>query len=505
MRLSKIISNGYQINRMSIPVKTLKAMNIDDETMAYMHRVGFDQRTGSSLFHNELRFQRKQLSALLGASEPQYPFIEAQTHQILNFFKLNQTSFPSKSTKTLIFTASDLHEKGYNNLANKAFKLAMESKDDELKHTAIFEYLWGDLKFENYVQAYAKIKELGIIGRFDELSTKLKFWTAYVLEKSGKTKVSNYLFKKLVKENPFSFYSIYALKLNPEIREVKQEYNQILDKGIKKSLPHPKHISRKMLYTLQRLKAFAKADEDRMIRLEVKSLEKLKAYQIYSGPPKADHRKEAVGAMRLVSAKILANEKSYLNSWSILYKSFNRDVLQASQETLGILFPKPFLRKIRKYRKGIDPIIFLSLVRQESAFNPRARSHVGARGLMQLMPRTARTIRRRVSKRKLYNPSVNIQIGTKYFKYLYRKYDRNLVHVLAAYNAGETRVKRWKRERFNNRSLLHDIESIPFHETRNYVKYIFRNIFFYKLLQTNELDNHSTTRIYNVALGKFKR
>ena len=81
---------------------------------------------------------------------------------------------------------------------------------------------------------------------------------------------------------------------------------------------------------------------------------------------------------------------------------------------------------------------------------------------------------------KLHEPDFNLQLGIRYFKKLFKYYEGNLVYSLAAYNAGQTRVKRWKKKYFTNDNILMDIESIPFSETRNYVKLIFRNIFFYK-------------------------
>ena len=127
-----------------------------------------------------------------------------------------------------------------------------------------------------------------------------------------------------------------------------------------------------------------------------------------------------------------------------------------------------------------------SLIRQESAFNPNAISSAGARGLMQLMPQTARTMAKIRSSKSLHKPKFNIKLGTQFLGKLMRHYDGNIVHSLAAYNAGRRRVNQWISRGLLKGDILKQIENIPFSETRNYVKLIMRNLFFYKHL--NEED-----------------
>lgn len=110
-------------------------------------------------------------------------------------------------------------------------------------------------------------------------------------------------------------------------------------------------------------------------------------------------------------------------------------------------------RKAEKY--DVDPALVAAVIEQESRFKSRARSHVGARGLMQLMPRTGRWM----GARDLYDPEQNVDAGVKYIKYLHKRFDGNLKKTLAAYNAGEGNVKRYGG-------------IPPFRETRKYVKTI---------------------------------
>lgn len=108
-------------------------------------------------------------------------------------------------------------------------------------------------------------------------------------------------------------------------------------------------------------------------------------------------------------------------------------------------------------RHGVDPSLVHAIVKVESDFNPYAISRKGAMGLMQLMPQTALELNVKDS----FDPSENIDGGVKYLKYLLGRYEGNISLALAAYNSGETAVKKWGT-------------IPPFRETQNYVKRILR-------------------------------
>ena len=139
-------------------------------------------------------------------------------------------------------------------------------------------------------------------------------------------------------------------------------------------------------------------------------------------------------------------------------------------------FPMPHLDVYRRYAHQVNlPVHFLlAISRQESAFNPRAVSRAGARGLMQLMGPTAHAVadRIRVSRpgaRDLFDPHVNVRLGAHHLAALLKRYDGNRALAAAAYNAGRSRVARWRKETSGMPTTVW-IERIPFHETRNYVK-----------------------------------
>lgn len=130
-----------------------------------------------------------------------------------------------------------------------------------------------------------------------------------------------------------------------------------------------------------------------------------------------------------------------------------------------------------------------AVVRQESAFDTRARSSAGALGLMQVMPATARLVARQINVRysrdKLTgDPDYNLRIGRAYLAQLLESYDGSLPMALAAYNAGPYRIKKWGKKYGDPRESLDQaidwMETIPIYETRNYVQRVLENLMVYR-------------------------
>ncbi|HUQ99527.1 MAG TPA: lytic transglycosylase domain-containing protein [Gemmatimonadaceae bacterium] len=142
---------------------------------------------------------------------------------------------------------------------------------------------------------------------------------------------------------------------------------------------------------------------------------------------------------------------------------------------LKMYYPVKYGSAIKKYadKNGIDPYLVMGLILQESSYMPTAKSAVGATGLMQLMPATAKELAQRLhvpfGQSRLENPEVNIELGTAHLKMLINMFSGNTTLAVASYNAGQGNVLKWKRGA-PSRPIDEFIESIPFPETRNYVK-----------------------------------
>jgi soluble lytic murein transglycosylase len=153
------------------------------------------------------------------------------------------------------------------------------------------------------------------------------------------------------------------------------------------------------------------------------------------------------------------------------------------------LYPQAYWSMITTHTqaKGLDPYLILALIRQESLFDPEAVSPARAYGLMQLLPKTAARVTRneQVSPTSLMDPAFNIDAGTSYLRQLLEQFSGNQIMAVAAYNAGENAMEKW-RARYADLASDEFVESISFRETRNYVKLVMRNYRTYRRLYGNE-------------------
>jgi soluble lytic murein transglycosylase len=155
-------------------------------------------------------------------------------------------------------------------------------------------------------------------------------------------------------------------------------------------------------------------------------------------------------------------------------------------------FPLPYRTDLERNarERNLDPFLVAALVRQESEFNPNARSPVNAHGLTQVMPATGRQLSRTLGIKgfrtsMLLRPDINLKFGTYYLRRMYDELSGRLEPTLASYNAGKSRAVDWLGWA-DYREPAEFVENIPFTETRNYVQYVTRNADIYKRLYTGK-------------------
>ena len=182
----------------------------------------------------------------------------------------------------------------------------------------------------------------------------------------------------------------------------------------------------------------------------------------------------------LVAAEVARRNEMY-------DRSINAADRTVSLHDFNLRYPAPYRDALQEnlHKHGLEEAWVYGLMRQESRFTTRAKSDAGAAGVMQIMPATARWVAKRMGmkgyrKGLIHQLDVNITLGTYYMKTVSHQFDDNPVLASAAYNAGPTRARQWRGTQPLEGAIY--IETIPFDETRDYVKKVMSNTVYYSKL-----------------------
>jgi soluble lytic murein transglycosylase len=187
-----------------------------------------------------------------------------------------------------------------------------------------------------------------------------------------------------------------------------------------------------------------------------------------------------------------ANDRAALAQMAIdLGRTHHGVRLAKDAAAAGIIIPSQYypMHAIGQQRWAVPTEFALAIARQESEFNPRAVSHAGARGIMQLMPATAQSVSRGLglgydANKLVSDPMYNARLGTTYLAQMLNEFGGSYILAAAAYNAGPGRVRQWMRDFGDPRRADVDtvvwIETIPFNETRNYVMRVLEALHVYR-------------------------
>ncbi len=293
---------------------------------------------------------------------------------------------------------------------------------------------------------------------------------------------------ELLQKFPFTVHNL--LVNQPDLEQIKQLAPSKSDTMIRlRSSKSP--VANQKILAVETLQA---ADEDGVAR---KALSDLVAESDALEPE-----------VRLYIAVLLGRAEDHIPKFRLLGALFREKPSLISRSTLELFYPFREFKQHLPARTLVNDILLLSLIRQESAFNLKARSPAGAMGLMQLMPRTARKFGHFRTKWDLFQPEANVRIGARFFSYLIERYSGDVELALAAYNAGPSRVDEWQR-RYPVSSRMLFLDLIPFKETREYVASIARNYYWYTALYSesaalgqagvkDELYNKDLSKVFRV-------
>lgn len=309
----------------------------------------------------------------------------------------------------------------------------------------------------------------------DFARSRYTFWLAITYKDQGKSEDTLKTLQLLVQEDPLGYYGLLAhreLQIPVSIAH--------LSSPAKKNSPNTADFSLPE-------QVLEPAFIEWLISVGEKKVANLYLDQVSANYRKRQDQQE-LGWVQLFH--YYARSGIYLslyNQMSMLEPSLRTSVLNDFPD---LVFPTPYEEFVSSAanRYGVSSELIYSIMRQESAFDPGARSPADAFGLMQLLPEVAQRTAKQINfdfktAEDLYEPHINIPLGSAFLRELWDKFNGQFILTVASYNASEEAIFGWLRTRFRG-DTLEFIEDIPYEETRSYVRLVMRNLVYYSLMSS---------------------
>ena len=301
---------------------------------------------------------------------------------------------------------------------------------------------WRNIDAKNYAEAVRLFRQADAPGVTYYKRARILYWLAYAQDLAGQKTEAQKTKDLIIRKYPLT---VYGLILNPKPKLVNGSNPNLTLKP-----------------------------------LELETWGFINHAYLKLSRPKASAR-ELYRALTL--SRWLGLEESYSEAKRLETLMTSNATLYRSD--LEALYPRPYRAAVEAASKtyGVESSFVWAIMRQESAFKVNARSYVGAAGLMQLMPATAKEEAKRagLSKYDLYNANDNIRLGTSHLSWLSRNFSKK-EYVMAAYNAGSGNARKWLNEVGEKADLAHWIEAVRFDETNGYVQRVSANLEIYRML-----------------------
>lgn len=313
------------------------------------------------------------------------------------------------------------------------------------------------------------------------LAPRASFWVAKWATKLGKNQEAKQAYEYTISNFPYSYYSWRAaatLGLNVgNFNTVRKMNPQVVP--IQRPLPTAGSETFKELYLLGQ-------DRDAWLQWQTEFQNKMQ-------PTVAEEFTD--GLMQLVKGENTKgiDQISKLEDRETPQEQAEYQALSKQITYWQARYPFPYLKEIETWsqKRQLNPLLVTALIRQESRFETKVRSTAGATGLMQVLPSTAQWIAPQIKfdtkKIDLQNPNNNIMFGTWYLDHTHQQYGNNSLLAIASYNAGPGNVSKWLPT-LPNEDPDEFVESIPFDETKNYVRQVFGNYWNYLRLYNPEIS-----------------
>ncbi len=347
------------------------------------------------------------------------------------------------------------------------------------------------LHFPKAVEAFSQ----GIVISPDgEYAGESLYWKGRALERQTKNDAALTTYRQIMAAFPGNYYAIRtqdrltvlqaamennqrSFQVSPEFQALLAEFSQTLPFRISQEIEP--HIAKSIELHHVQHDAFAQKEVE-WVRMLLE--------RHFTNEPNA----ESQALSLYVLGRLYSHIRLYLPAIQLVPK-IERILTTANIQGFPynrkrLSYPLDYWELIRRYASSnqLDPFLVAGIIRQESAYNPTARSSANARGLMQILPTTGRRVAKQIGLKNfrtanLYDPETSIALGTAYLAGLIEQFDGDVFRAVAGYNAGPKATNKWWPA--GGKADSEEItENITYRETRNYVKHVLRNQYNYRVI-----------------------
>lgn len=330
---------------------------------------------------------------------------------------------------------------------------------------------WILYKEKNYIESEKAFANLAAVTTDLSEKSKALFYQARSLKYLEQPSLADVIFESITQNDFFGYYGLVSY------RELGRKFPAIKD--LKRTNVLKYDLDLKFLPEAER-DVFTSLIKYREFNLTEKAIGLI-----------AKSKEDEVN----LCLNLAKNNKIYMSLFRVFAKLDNNEKMDVFLTYPELLFPQPYQDQVNEMstKTKIPSSLIYSIMKQESAFNEKARSAADAIGLMQVIPKLAKQLSKKFevpykTTHDLFDPFINIQLGSFELMEQVRKQNGQLTYVAAAYNAGPGALSGWLKNR-NRSDILEFIEEIPYDETRTYVKLIARNKLFYERISNRDTEH----------------
>ena len=302
----------------------------------------------------------------------------------------------------------------------------------------------------------------GQVANREQLRDEAAYWQGRALQRAGKSVAARQLYRDIVQRNRRGYYAMWAQRRLGDASAALLPHDTA---AIVAPTPPTADLPQVPdTFHLVRANELEKAEVSTFARKELAAVEH--AYD------------DDIGVQRYL-VRAYQSVEAYAAAQRVARRLGSQVELSASEEQ-QLRYPLAFWSTVQRAAaaQDVDPLLVVAIIRQESMFDPAARSPADARGLMQLLPSTAERVAAAseppIDHTDLNDPENNIELGTRYLRTLLTRFGGDPLRAIAAYNGGDNAVAKWQRQ-FVDLADDEFVESITYRETRDYVKKVVAN------------------------------